>query len=52
MSGPHPAVAAVRRALADDLADLPDDALVLVACSGGADSLPLAAAGRLPLKVP
>lgn len=44
MSGPHPAVAAVRRALADDLADLPDDALVLVACSGGADSLALAAA--------
>lgn len=44
MSGPHPAVAAIRRALARDLAELPDDALVLVACSGGADSLALAAA--------
>lgn len=44
MSGPDPAVAAVRNAVADGLADLPDGALVLVACSGGADSLALAAA--------
>ena len=44
MSGPDPAVAAVRGAVADCLADLSDDALVLVACSGGADSLALAAA--------
>ncbi len=44
MTGPHPAVAAARRAVADALADLPDGALVLVACSGGPDSLALAAA--------
>ncbi|WP_188189210.1 tRNA lysidine(34) synthetase TilS [Nonomuraea sp. SYSU D8015] len=42
--GPHPAVADVRRAVREALADLPPDALVLVACSGGADSLALAAA--------
>lgn len=44
MTGPHPAVAAVRTAVADAVADLPDGALVLVACSGGPDSLALAAA--------
>lgn len=47
MTGPDPAIAAVRRAVAADLSRspvLPDDALVLVACSGGADSLALAAA--------
>ncbi|WP_326522631.1 tRNA lysidine(34) synthetase TilS [Cellulomonas edaphi] len=44
MSGPHPAVAAARVAVADATADLPAGALVLVACSGGADSLALAAA--------
>jgi tRNA(Ile)-lysidine synthase len=44
MAGPHPAVAAVRTAVADALADLPDGATVLVACSGGPDSLALAAA--------
>lgn len=44
MAGPHPAVAAVRGAVADALSDLPDGALVLVACSGGVDSLALAAA--------
>lgn len=44
MPGPHPAVARTRRAVADACADLPDGALVLVACSGGTDSLALAAA--------
>ncbi|HEY8720806.1 tRNA lysidine(34) synthetase TilS, partial [Pengzhenrongella sp.] len=44
MSGPAPAVAAARLAVRADLADLPDGALVLVACSGGPDSLALAAA--------
>ena len=49
MTGPDPAVAAVRAALREDLAALvpADDApgpLVLVACSGGPDSLALAAA--------
>jgi len=37
---------AVGRAVRDSLADLDDDALVLVACSGGADSLALADAAR------
>ncbi|GAA4412743.1 tRNA lysidine(34) synthetase TilS [Fodinibacter luteus] len=41
---PHPATAAVRHAVRAVLAGLPPDALVLVACSGGADSLALAAA--------
>lgn len=55
MAGPHPAVAATRRAVAATLATLrPDEEglaeargaapLVLVACSGGADSTALAAA--------
>ncbi len=44
MSGPAPAVAAVRAAVRGVLRGLPDGALVLVACSGGADSLALAAA--------
>ncbi|UJP40899.1 tRNA lysidine(34) synthetase TilS [Cellulomonas palmilytica] len=44
MVGPDPRVAAARRAVAAAVADLPDDALVLVACSGGPDSLALAAA--------
>ncbi len=39
---PHPAVAAVRAAVRGTLADLDPDALVLAACSGGADSLALA----------
>jgi tRNA(Ile)-lysidine synthetase-like protein len=43
MAQPHPAVAAVRSAVAAGLADLPPGALVLVACSGGPDSLALAA---------
>ncbi|MCF6473205.1 tRNA lysidine(34) synthetase TilS [Nonomuraea sp. MG754425] len=42
--GPHPAVADVRRAVREALADVREDALVLAACSGGADSLALAAA--------
>ncbi len=40
--GPHPAVADVRRAVRQSLATI--DGAVLVACSGGADSLALAAA--------
>lgn len=39
---PHPAVAAVRLAVRAALADLDPADLVLVACSGGADSLALA----------
>jgi tRNA(Ile)-lysidine synthase len=41
--GPHPAVAEIRRALRHSLADVPAGGLVLVACSGGSDSLALAA---------
>ncbi|MFD6097896.1 tRNA lysidine(34) synthetase TilS [Nocardiopsis flavescens] len=44
MSGPPPAVAAVRSAVRRALAPLPADTTVLVACSGGADSLALAGA--------
>lgn len=44
MGGPHPDVAAARSAVRRALADLPPGARVLVACSGGADSLALAAA--------
>lgn len=40
----HPAIARVREAVRGALADLPHDTTVLVACSGGADSLALAAA--------
>ncbi|MFC8733642.1 tRNA lysidine(34) synthetase TilS [Luteimicrobium sp. NPDC057192] len=43
MAGPTPSEAAARVALRGALADLPRGALVLVACSGGADSLALAA---------
>jgi tRNA(Ile)-lysidine synthase len=42
--GPTPQVAAVRRAVREALADLVGGDVVLVACSGGADSLALAAA--------
>lgn len=42
--GPHPDVAAVRRAVRLSLAGLEPGELVLVACSGGADSLALASA--------
>jgi len=42
--GPHPAVAEVRRAVRVSLADLEPGTVVLAACSGGADSLALAAA--------
>ena len=41
---PHPAVAAVRLAVRRTLGALPADPVVLVACSGGADSLALLAA--------
>jgi tRNA(Ile)-lysidine synthase len=41
-----PASVEVRRAVRECLADLPADALVLVACSGGPDSVSLAAATR------
>jgi tRNA(Ile)-lysidine synthase len=44
VSGPAPAVAAVRNAVRDCVADLAPGDLVLAACSGGADSLALAAA--------
>ncbi len=44
MSGPHPAVAQVRSAVRAGTADLPEGARLVVACSGGADSLALAAA--------
>jgi tRNA(Ile)-lysidine synthase len=42
--GPDPAVAGARSAVRASLADLAPGALVLVACSGGADSLALAGA--------
>ncbi|WP_460626508.1 tRNA lysidine(34) synthetase TilS [Intrasporangium mesophilum] len=44
MPGPDPAVAATRLAVREHLADLPLGAVVLVACSGGPDSVALAAA--------
>ena len=42
--GPHPAVAQIRLAVRQSLHGLPAGDLVLAACSGGADSLALAAA--------
>ena len=42
--GPSPAVAEVRNAVRETLDDLDTGELVLAACSGGADSLALAAA--------
>jgi tRNA(Ile)-lysidine synthase len=44
VSGPTPQVAAVRVAVRRHVVDLPAGSTVLVACSGGADSLALAAA--------
>jgi tRNA(Ile)-lysidine synthase len=44
VTGPDPAVAAVRTAVRAELQDLAPGERVLVACSGGADSLALAAA--------
>ncbi|HHU11063.1 MAG TPA: tRNA lysidine(34) synthetase TilS [Intrasporangiaceae bacterium] len=41
---PHPSVATIRYAVRTCLHDLPAEGLVLVACSGGADSLALAEA--------
>ncbi|MEU9867776.1 tRNA lysidine(34) synthetase TilS [Actinomadura sp. NPDC048021] len=48
--GPDPAVAAVRLAVRRVLADVPEGAMVLAACSGGADSLALA--GALAFEAP
>jgi hypoxanthine phosphoribosyltransferase len=42
--GPHPAIATVRLAVRQSLADHPRELPLLVACSGGADSVALAAA--------
>jgi len=50
--GPHPAVAAVRLAVRRALADLEPGARVLVACSGGADSLALLAATVFEARTP
>ncbi|MGL5860927.1 MAG: ATP-binding protein, partial [Phycicoccus sp.] len=50
MTGPHPATAAVRAAVRTALVDLRPDDVVLVACSGGADSLALA--GALAFEAP
>lgn len=46
MAAPPPPVAATRVAVRRAVSDLPGDSLVIVACSGGADSLALAAATR------
>jgi tRNA(Ile)-lysidine synthase len=43
VAAPPPAVAALRVAIRAEIRDLPADSLVLVACSGGPDSLALAA---------
>ncbi|MQY05931.1 tRNA lysidine(34) synthetase TilS [Actinomadura macrotermitis] len=50
MTGPDPAVAAVRVAVRRTLAALPPGEMVLAACSGGADSLALA--GALAFEAP
>ncbi|MFE9244216.1 tRNA lysidine(34) synthetase TilS [Nocardiopsis sp. NPDC006938] len=50
MSGPPPAVAAVRSAVRRALSGLPEGTTALVACSGGADSLALA--GALAFEAP
>lgn len=50
MSGPPPAVAAVRSAVRRVLSTLPEETVTLVACSGGADSLALA--GALAFEAP
>lgn len=50
MPGPDPAVAATRHAVRDHLGGLPAGSLVLVACSGGADSVALA--GALAFEAP
>ncbi|WP_404380642.1 tRNA lysidine(34) synthetase TilS [Knoellia locipacati] len=44
MSGPHPSTAKIRYAVRSALADLPPGSVVLVACSGGGDSMALAEA--------
>jgi tRNA(Ile)-lysidine synthase len=50
MPGPDPAVAVTRLAVREHLLDLPPGALVLVACSGGPDSVALA--GALAFEAP
>ena len=50
--GPHPAVAAVRLAVRRALADLDPGARVMVACSGGSDSLALLAAAAFEARKP
>jgi tRNA(Ile)-lysidine synthase len=50
--GPHPAVAAVRVAVRRTLADLEPGSRVLVACSGGADSLALLAGTAFEARKP
>jgi tRNA(Ile)-lysidine synthase len=50
MSGPDPAVAATRLGVREHLSGLPDGSLVLVACSGGTDSVALA--GALAFEAP
>lgn len=49
MTGPHPDVATARLAVRHSVTDLAEGALVLVACSGGPDSLLLAAAAAFAL---
>lgn len=44
MTGPHPAVAQVRLAVREQLADVPAESQLLLAVSGGADSMALAVA--------
>ncbi|MFC7487304.1 tRNA lysidine(34) synthetase TilS [Knoellia sp. CPCC 206453] len=44
MSGPHPSTARIRYAVRASLADVAPDAVVLVACSGGGDSMALSEA--------
>jgi tRNA(Ile)-lysidine synthase len=52
VTGPHPATAAIRVALRAALAECDPGDLVLVACSGGADSLALAAAAAFEARKP
>jgi tRNA(Ile)-lysidine synthase len=51
LTGPHPAVAAARLAVRRGLADVDPGRTVVVACSGGADSLALLAATAFEARV-